>query len=136
MSRYGRISRSLMKCQMMRVISSPSSSTTGFATLIFAMNSPVSCGGLEIGDVGLFGPYRLCRLVQGRELALGQLCLHHLLHATRTDLRLDAEVDATDAVFAVDPGADRHDSASVFGDRLRHPGRRRRRRVVRRPGLK
>src|SRR3954468_20058913 len=29
-----------MNCQMIRVISSPSSSTTGFATLIFAMTSP------------------------------------------------------------------------------------------------
>ena len=36
-SRYGWISLSLMSCQMMRVISSPSSSTTGFSTLIFAM---------------------------------------------------------------------------------------------------
>src|SRR5918911_992550 len=37
MSRYGWISLSLMKCQMIRVISSPSSSTTGFSTLIFAI---------------------------------------------------------------------------------------------------
>src|SRR4051794_31509792 len=36
-SRYGRISWSLMNDQMMRVISSPSSSTTGFFTLILAM---------------------------------------------------------------------------------------------------
>src|SRR4051812_14573820 len=35
------MSFSLMNCQMMRVISSPSSSTTGLATLIFAM-----CAGL------------------------------------------------------------------------------------------
>src|ERR1700761_354151 len=34
MSRYGTISLSLMNCQMIRVISSPSSSTTGFFTLI------------------------------------------------------------------------------------------------------
>ena len=34
---YGWISLSLMYCQMIRVISSPSSSTTGLATLIFAM---------------------------------------------------------------------------------------------------
>jgi hypothetical protein len=33
----GWISLSLMNCQMMRVISSPSRSTTGFATLIFAI---------------------------------------------------------------------------------------------------
>src|SRR5680860_777479 len=36
-SRYGWIRRSLMNCQMIRVISSPSSSTTGFFTLILAM---------------------------------------------------------------------------------------------------
>src|SRR3954454_2881546 len=36
-SRYGLISWSLMNDQMIRVISSPSSSTTGFFTLIFAM---------------------------------------------------------------------------------------------------
>src|SRR3954452_1995641 len=37
MSRYGRISLSLMNCQIIRVISSPSSSTTGVFTLILAM---------------------------------------------------------------------------------------------------
>src|SRR5262245_16239458 len=36
-SRNGWISLSLMYCQMIRVISSPSSSTTGLVTLIFAM---------------------------------------------------------------------------------------------------
>ena len=40
MSRYGWISLSLMYCQMIRVISSPSSSTTGLATLILAMQEP------------------------------------------------------------------------------------------------
>src|SRR6478609_6894546 len=39
MSRYGWIRRSLMNCQMIRVISSPSSSTTGPTTLIFAMRA-------------------------------------------------------------------------------------------------
>src|SRR6266487_1729780 len=37
MSRYGWISLSLMNCQMMRVISSPSSSTTVPSTLILAI---------------------------------------------------------------------------------------------------
>src|SRR5476651_2328222 len=47
MSRYGRISLSLMNCQMMRVISSPSSSTTGRATLIFAtMRDPLQGTGV------------------------------------------------------------------------------------------
>src|SRR6266700_200290 len=36
-SRHGVINLSLMYCQMIRVISSPSSSTTGLVTLIFAM---------------------------------------------------------------------------------------------------
>src|SRR5919106_1586749 len=62
-SRYGWISRSLMKAQMMRVISSPSSSTTGPATLIFAMGlrSPVGTGSawLQVRDVGLLGPHGL-----------------------------------------------------------------------------
>src|SRR3979411_1786279 len=54
-SRNGRISLSLMYCQMIRVISSPSSSTTGLVTLIFAMvdrafleqrvSGGVECGG-------------------------------------------------------------------------------------------
>src|SRR5690349_1151665 len=39
MSRNGLISLSLMYCQMIRVISSPSSSTTGLVTLIFAMGN-------------------------------------------------------------------------------------------------
>ena len=38
-SRNGVISLSLMYCQMILVISSPSSSTTGLVTLIFAMRS-------------------------------------------------------------------------------------------------
>src|ERR1700752_4461987 len=37
MSRNGVISLSLMYCQMIRVIASPASSTTGLVTLIFAM---------------------------------------------------------------------------------------------------
>src|SRR5690242_6137193 len=41
MSRYGRISLSLMNFQMIRVISSPSISTTGFFTLIFGILLPV-----------------------------------------------------------------------------------------------
>src|ERR1700712_1123001 len=40
MSRYGWISRSLMNCQMIRVISSPASSTTVPSTLIFDMPYP------------------------------------------------------------------------------------------------
>ena len=43
MSRYGWISLSLIICQMIRVISSPSISTTGLATLIFAMRVKNLC---------------------------------------------------------------------------------------------
>src|SRR3954453_23363010 len=39
-SRYGRISFSLMNDQMTRVISSPSSSTSGVFTSIFAIGAP------------------------------------------------------------------------------------------------
>src|SRR5450756_195501 len=45
MSRYGWIRRSLMNCQMIRVISSPSSSTTGFFTLILLMRVAPRFGG-------------------------------------------------------------------------------------------
>src|SRR5579872_2817077 len=44
MSRNGWISLSLMYCQMIRVISSPSSSTTGLVTLIFAMGKRALIG--------------------------------------------------------------------------------------------
>src|SRR5882672_7013022 len=40
MSRYGRMSVSRIFCQIMRVISSPSISTTGFFTLILVIQSP------------------------------------------------------------------------------------------------
>src|ERR1700722_12924387 len=53
-SRNGVISLSLMYCQMIRVISSPSSSTTGLVTLIFAME----IGPLwnSAGDGGMMHP--------------------------------------------------------------------------------
>src|SRR5437588_1607047 len=52
MSRNGLISLSLMYCQMIRVISSPSSSTTGLVTLIFAMGDRAF---LEIARFGWGG---------------------------------------------------------------------------------
>ena len=57
------------------------------------------------------------------------------LHAAGAQRGLDAQVDTGDAVLAVDPGARRDHRTGVLGDRARHPGRRRRRGVVRRPGL-
>src|ERR1700753_1993551 len=58
-SRNGLISLSLMYCQMIRVISSPSSSTTGLVTLIFAMEiGPYLERGLSEWDGNLNGPVR------------------------------------------------------------------------------
>src|SRR5450830_77929 len=48
MSRYGWIRRSLMNFQMIRVISSPSSSTTGPTTLIFAMRGCSCAWGVHV----------------------------------------------------------------------------------------
>src|SRR3982074_3686616 len=50
-----------MSCQMIRVISSPSSSTTGFFTLIFAINES-SASGVQMFDLS-----RTARRVAGRE---------------------------------------------------------------------
>src|ERR1700716_3108750 len=49
MSRNGLISLSLMYCQMIRVISSPSGSTTGLVTLIFAMADRAFLGTARFG---------------------------------------------------------------------------------------
>ena len=57
------------------------------------------------------------------------------LHAARADLGLDAQVDAADAVLAVDPGAYRDRLARVLDDRAGHPRGGGRRREVGRPGL-
>src|SRR5688572_5195166 len=129
-----------MNCQMIRVISSPSSSTTVPSTLIFATCRSLfsTCSeprGSEVGYVSLLGAHGLGRLAQPGQLALGQVALDDLPHALPTDLCLDAEVDAVDAVLAVDPGAHRHDGAGVLHDRAGHAGRGGGRRVVRRAGL-
>src|SRR6476661_1816685 len=51
-SRNGWISLSLMYCQMIRVISSPSSSTTGLVTLIFAMEKGLFGDSALRGEAG------------------------------------------------------------------------------------
>src|ERR1700722_18487223 len=51
-SRNGVISLSLMYCQMIRVISSPSSSTTGLVTLIFSMADRAFLGIARFGTNG------------------------------------------------------------------------------------
>src|SRR3954471_12560190 len=55
-SRYGVISLSLMKRQMMRVISSPSISTTGFLTLIFGAMAACCITLRRSAQAGLYTP--------------------------------------------------------------------------------
>src|SRR3954452_16084572 len=116
-----------MNCQMIRVISSPSSSTTVPSTLILLTDffSLCSCGSAagsrrerasgggqwgpssEVGYVGLLGPHGLGRLAQSGQLALGEVTLDDPADARPPDLGLDPEVDPGDAVLAVHPRADR-----------------------------
>src|SRR4051794_40690167 len=89
-SRYGRISWSLMKDQMMRVISSPSSSTTGFVTEIFAMGPRLYDAG-RVGDLLPSAPAGLARLGPLAAFAGLLLLWRHLPHRQRAvlDLLLD-----------------------------------------------
>src|SRR3954454_21516981 len=128
-----------MNCQMIRVISSPSSSTTVPSTLIFATCTSLSTGsepnGSEVGYVGLLGPDGFRRLAQSGQFGLGQVALDNLLHALAGDLGLDAQVDAVDAVLAVEPATARHALTGPLHDGPRHPGLGCGRRVVRGAGL-
>src|SRR5690625_3545135 len=75
-----------MNCQMIRVISSPSSSTTGFATLILAMR-PISCltnlartlGRLPCPGNGwsMGSDFLACRHADGCPGALERICNAH-----------------------------------------------------------
>src|SRR4051795_5660595 len=106
-----------MNCQMIRVISSPSSSTTVPSTLILVTSGGSSQKfGSEVGDVGLLGAHGLGGLAQPGQLGVRPVALDDPADALAADLGLDAEVDAGDAVLAVDPGADRHDRAGVLHD--------------------
>src|SRR5262249_29614626 len=58
---------------------------------------------LQGGDVVLLGTDGLGRGAQGGQLVSGQVALDHPADAGGADLGLDAEVDAVDAVLAVDP---------------------------------
>src|SRR2546430_513810 len=89
----------------------------------------------EVGDIRLLRPYRLGGLLEGGQLAVGQRGLDDLLHPGRAQLGEDTEVHAGDAVLAIHPGTHRPHVAGVLRDRPGHPGRRRRRGVVRRAGL-
>src|SRR4051812_30718613 len=89
----------------------------------------------EVGDVRLLGPDGLGGLLEPGDLGVGELVLDDLLDALRADLGLDAQVDAGDAVLAVDPRAHRQDLAGVLDDGLGHAGRGGRRGVVGRAGL-
>src|SRR3954447_6237543 len=105
-----------MNCQMIRVISSPSSSTTFPSTLIFDMAPLSSCGPLagealvrqgirsafggftrrdrtcdsEVRDVALLRAHGLGGLPEPGQLALGQVALDDLADAGPADLGLDA----------------------------------------------
>src|SRR4051794_36091070 len=92
-SRYGWMSRSLMNCQMIRVISSPSSSTTGPATLIFAMGvpTPVRCAACDL----LMSRYRLpvdpCQPDAGAAMSCASMVgLHDMTPDTGPVAELDA----------------------------------------------
>src|SRR3954468_19598689 len=146
-----------MNCQMMRVISSPSSSTTVPSTLILLM-FPLSSYGFcaaehltsrypaapglpapgphpsEVGDVGLLGAHGLGGLAQPGQLAVGEVALDHATYALAGDLGLHAQVHPVDAVLAVHPRAHRHDLTGVLHHGLGHAGGGGRRRVVGRPG--
>src|SRR4051794_31098895 len=131
---------------MMRVISSPSSSTTGLFTLIFAIAPGAPLGSanstsvldartLHVRDVRLLGAYSLGGLPERRQLVAGQRRLDHPAHAAGAQLGLHTQVDAADAVLPVDPRAHRPDLAGVLRDRPRHARRGGRRGVVGGAGL-
>src|SRR3954447_2190391 len=86
-SRYGRMSWSLMKDQMMRVISSPSSSTTGFFTVILAMGPRL----YDAGAANCSATSAAARLARFRALP-GVACLlllrRHLADGQRAVLYL------------------------------------------------
>src|SRR4051812_5510249 len=129
-----------MNCQMIRVISSPSSSTTVPSTLILLTSDFPSLQlrarvGSEVGYVSLLGAYGLGRLTQPGQLTLGQVALDDPPHTFSADLGLDAQVDAIDPVLAVDPRAHGHPLAGVLDHGPGHAGRGGRRGVVGGPGL-
>jgi amidohydrolase len=90
---------------------------------------------LQTRYVRLLGADGFGRGAQIGYLGLGEVALDDPAGAARTDLGLDAQVDAGDAVLAVHPCAHRHDRAGVLGDRAGHPGRGGGRGVVGRAGL-
>src|SRR5579864_4656536 len=83
MSRNGWISLSLMYCQMIRVISSPSSSTTGLVTLMFAMEIRAlleSCGWICSRAIA---PRNAARKPSGHAVQPIFLAALHVPHAAR-----------------------------------------------------
>src|SRR5881394_842333 len=77
-SRYGVISLSLMKRQMMRVISSPSISTIGFLTLIFGAMGACCITLRRLAQAGLYTPvmelYDLLTEGRTRFVRVDELC--------------------------------------------------------------
>src|SRR5215831_654242 len=77
-----------MRCQMMRVISSPSISTTGFFTLIFAIADEPLCARMcEGGRRNAFGhrPYGAAgRILQGQNICALNSRAHEARHCARS----------------------------------------------------
>src|SRR5215470_13134778 len=118
-SRYGRISLSLMKRQMMRVISSPSISTMGFLTLIFGAMA-ACCSTLRRSAAGgLYTPRMTLydQLTDGRTrfVRIDELCRRG--GELRPDLLPSAdELAAEDSRMLRDKlGAERRTAAFVAG---------------------
>src|SRR4051794_16563987 len=93
MSRYGRISRSLMNAQRIRVISSPSSSTTGFFTLIFATGRAMLSAQAETQKTLRGAAAVIFKTVStlGGERKIATMLFADLVGSTRLATQLDPE---------------------------------------------
>src|SRR5207344_269320 len=80
--------------------------TCGISTVVFGLW--LSQGAtLEVLHVGLLRANRLGGLGERRALVVGEIRPDDPAYARGADFGLDAQVDAADAVLAIDPGADR-----------------------------
>src|SRR4051794_30152701 len=127
MSRYGWIRRSLMNCQMIRVISSPSSSTTGFCTLIFATGLLLSPR-LRRAVERSYGWCSEGRTSDETEALHGVALLDQLRHR-RVDAgaREVVDVEALDDLPLAARGRHREGRHQALGDAVRAVGHDRRR---------
>jgi hypothetical protein len=67
----------------------------------------------EAGDVGLLGADGFGGGAQGGEFGLGEIALDYAADAYGADLGLDAQVDAGDAVLAVQTGMTAPESSAT-----------------------